>query len=427
MPDPTDDINFKKALQNEINTKQKRSQIIAGIVILVIILTTIAYFFYKKYNQPKIQPEVLPNTSLSDLNKSNLTVGANFNSPSSTPPKPDTNPPANTPNPKNPTQTNNPKSDSLYYAGKIDGKIPFRIKLDYNGAGAGNAEYTGQEVYDGVSEHTLAIKARTVNNPSPDYCPDNKCNFSIQEFDNPETDPDKILALDNPVGDFQGTFDVNDTKMNKITGTWTKGDGSQKLKFELNRSVEFNINDFTKTTNQNYRLKGDCGAYVEKTDSNDCILVDLKTGKTLYNFDKENGEVSYLGKNFKHGGNSIVLGKQKSNELYVLSYFPDSGSSFLLNTNGNMGTMGFTLNVSIFNLETKKMNSIRENQKIYLSGIDESKLKCKDPYQDSRYTKTCYPDISASIIKDLKEYNMAFKETEEVYGLPNQSFKSMKF
>ena len=150
----------------------------------------------------------------------------------------------NTPNPSSATPVDTPKSDSIYYTGKIDGRIPFRIKLDYNGAGAGNAEYTGLEVYDGVSQHTLAIKARTINSPNPDYCPDSKCNFSMQEFDNPETDPDKILALDKPVGDFQGSFDMTDTKMNKITGIWTKADGSQKLKFELNKSNEFVIQNF---------------------------------------------------------------------------------------------------------------------------------------------------------------------------------------
>jgi len=176
-----------------------------------------------------------------------------------------------------------------------------------------------------------------------------------------------------------------------------------------------------------FELKGNCGAYVEKNDSNEFILADLKTRKILYNFDKEFGEVSYLNTAFKHSGKLIVLGKQKSNVLYVLDYFPDADSRFILTSDGNMGTMGFTLNVNSFNSETKKMNSIKENQKIYLSGVDESIEKCKDPYQESRYSKACYPDISKDIIDELKYFNLSFKKTELEYGVPNFSFRTMKF
>ena len=62
---PTDDINFKKTLQTERDKKERREKIFVAISILIIISALV--FLYRQTNQPKIQTEVLPNTSLSDL------------------------------------------------------------------------------------------------------------------------------------------------------------------------------------------------------------------------------------------------------------------------------------------------------------------------------------------------------------------------
>jgi hypothetical protein len=320
MPDPTYDINFKKTLQTERNQKEKRNKIFSAISILIIISALV--FLYQKYSQPKIQTEVLPNTSLSQINNSNQQNSGNINSPTSVPPKTINNLPNEVKPAATPSQNNNPESNSIFYTGKIDDKIPFRIKLDYNGAGAGNAEYTGLEVYDGVSEQTLAIKARTVNSPSPDYCPDSKCNFTMQEFDNSETDPDKILALDKPVGDFQGTFDMADTKMNKITGIWTKADGSQKLKCELNRSDYYgNLDSDIFLTNmkspdgEQYLSSSIC---TEQSNIGDICYAIINTRNNL-----KFGEVLARQANWS----GIEFGKKIDTKQYLIQSFGDTCSA----------------------------------------------------------------------------------------------------
>jgi len=310
-------------------TKFKRLNKILLILVLII-LVGLAYVGYQKYTQPEIKS----NTNLSNLNKSNPEVGGNFNSPSSNPPKIETETQVDT------LKTDNSKPQSVYYTGKIDGEIPFRIKLDFSSFGAGNIEYTGLEVYDSLSEHTLAIKARTVNNPSPDYCPDGRCNFTIQEFDSRETDSDKILALDKPVADFQGSFDVNDTKMNKILGIWTNADNTQKLKFELNRSEEFEIEDYevlsVENKDKSLKLLGNgCGLlfndgpqgyysvsigqivkYIPENKIGDCQLINQNKKLLLkgnYMFGAKNDQFQYL---IKSSFTSDACGKSGPFDVY---------------------------------------------------------------------------------------------------------------
>ena len=349
MPDQTDNINFKKTLQTEQDQKERRQKIFTGIAVLIII--SALFFLYQRYNQPKIQTEVLPNTSLSYLSKPNLTQANNTNgdfskstnsnyklngncgvyaskcledsAPEQIAELKTTNfqyldlikkyslskPEINIANLTNKTRSNdNTYTDnkSLYFTGKIDGKIPLRMVLsEVSPATGGQLWYQGEEIYDGVSEKPLFVKASLETGEF--RCQDKICPIEIKEFES-QDGADNYPPKDLSISTFEGKYDK---KNGKITGTWTKANNNQKLKFELNRSEEFEIEKYLIEFNQNKSL------YLNA----DCLLGHIQDAQCrLYNSKNNTRTVELISckLNDAYCFSSVYFGKKIDNIQYIL-------------------------------------------------------------------------------------------------------------
>jgi hypothetical protein len=365
MPNPTEDINFKKALQTEQNQKQRRQKMVL-IVIVFIIFSTLVYL-YRQNTEPKIQPEILPNTSLSE---------SNFSSSSEAPAE------------SKADQTNNLKVDSLYFTGKIDGKIPFRVILNYSGEAYRGRTYTGQIVYDGVSEYNLKAVAIFVG--SADKCQKYYCLVEIEEYDT------KFITSDNPNGKlisvFTGQTDLQE-KPSKITGTWNNGNNDKKLNFELDISEEFDIENYGvlayKNSDQTLEIKGNycgvvgtreifAGMVTKKIDESadatkdDCYLISDAGQVLLRNCTVESTDED-CGKRY------FIFGKRTDSIQYII----DHGFT------QDACTAGGDIKILEFDTKTSKINKLG----------DFSFNACPEPEDPTT--------------------NQAYKNAKEKYALPN--------
>jgi len=195
-------------------------------------------------------------------------------------------------------------SDILYYTGKIDGKIPFRVVLD-SPEGSYNPLIRGKLIYDGESEYGLNTIAEFI--PSNNKCERFNCGMEIKVFDpkltNPNNDDGKLLS----------TFTTQTNLLEnpeKITGTWTKAGTKQKLKFELNRSEEFNIEDYLVKYNEDktlyidnqcvlgHKVNANCNLFSSKYKTKITELISCKTASVAC-------------------FSSVYFGKKIGNEQYI--------------------------------------------------------------------------------------------------------------
>lgn len=241
-----------------------------------------------------------------------------------------------------------------YFKGKIDGKLQVWLILNgYLNPFQDSTLESGQILIEGEN----AIEDIYGTFPNPKTCK-NDCSFSLEIPYYGGGDTLKLAKnASNPI--FNGVWQQKDKQtpldeIRSLTGVYTPLDSKQKLKFELNRSEEFKIEDYKVLSFQNPDktleiIGNNCGiiGFEQISESSDlsgnCYLVAISSGKIknatkvllrgcdkkstnsdcgkrYFTFGKKEGEIQYL---FDNGFTQDAC--TKGGDFYVLKYDMTSG------------------------------------------------------------------------------------------------------
>jgi hypothetical protein len=201
----------------------------------------------------------------------------------------------------------------FYFTGKIDGKFPFHMVLNkFEGMGMSHSYLNGQLVYDNISEYPLNVSIFFSGSPADECQKDNKaysCYFYMKEFD------DGNIPLKHTTDDLKYTSEFEgrttlEYNPSKITGTWTKADKSQKLKFELSKSEEYEIEEYLVKYNEDKSIYIDGQCVLGHKFNAKCNLYNSITKTKIIELAScEDTEFSCF--------SSIYFGKKINNEQYI--------------------------------------------------------------------------------------------------------------
>jgi len=229
-----------------------------------------------------------------------------------------------------------------YFKGKIDGKLQVWLILNgYLNPFQDSTLESGQILIEGEN----AIEDIYGTFPNPKTCK-NDCAFSLEiPYYGGGDGPKLPKTASNPV--FNGSWQQKDKQtpldeIQSLVGFYTPLDSKQKLKFELNRSVEFEIADYLTKYNfdKSLYIKGNgCFGVGRKLFEGDCRLFDSKSQleiSTLIDCKKDDA-ICF---------SAVEFGKNINQKQYILAFEDHS----CLNV----------LTIFTFDIKSRKMEKSRD-------------------------------------------------------------------